>query len=252
MEEKQIKIENEGDEIFGILHLSDNNEDKSPLVILLHGRGGTKTGPAGFFVRAARSLSKEGYSVLRFDFRGSGDSQGKYEDQTTTSMIKDLEKVIVETSNREEINPSSIGLIGHSWGGYVALNYANNDDRVEMLILWTARTYDLEKALGEPWIKEIERKGYFFENDQKVNRKFYEDNLKYNSKKEMKALNIPIGMIYGEFDEIVLPSDGEYLKKNTDTETDMEILETLDHYFSGESNKEQTINLTKKWLQKWL
>jgi alpha/beta superfamily hydrolase len=68
----------EKQQIVGILHLPKEKR-KIPLVILVHGWSANKLGTwNAFFVKAARGFSKNGFAVLRFDFRGSGDSEGRF------------------------------------------------------------------------------------------------------------------------------------------------------------------------------
>jgi len=105
-----FKCENQ--QIVGILHLPRERR-KVPLVILMRGWSANKLGTWGaFFVKAAREFSKNGFAVLRFDFRGSGDSEGRFEDQTITSMLKDLDAVITQVSEKyPEVDNSKVSKI---------------------------------------------------------------------------------------------------------------------------------------------
>jgi len=250
--ERPVEIETDTSKILGMLHTPQNNDDMLPLVIILHGHGGNKLGPGRFFVESARELCEDELAVLRFDFRGSGDSQEPEEKQTTTTMINDLERVIEYVSKLKEIDGDNIHLIGHSWGGYIGIQYASKNEKIKSLILWMARTYDLDQSLGRPWIDELDRKGFFYDKDVKFTKKFYEDGKKYSAEGAIEDLSIPVGMIYGNFDKIVLPSDGQHLIENAQTEAKMEIMETLDHYFQGEPNRQQVLEYTKTWLEKWV
>ena len=96
MKVESVTFINEGQQIVGMFHVPDKTP--APLVILCHGGGANKLGSwTGFFVKAARAFCREGFAVLRFDFIGCGDSDGEYENQTTTSMLSDLKIVIDET-----------------------------------------------------------------------------------------------------------------------------------------------------------
>jgi alpha/beta superfamily hydrolase len=71
MVELPLAFKSEGKQVIGILHLP--KKKKSPLIILSHGWSGNKLGAwNAFFVKAVREFSKNGFAVLRFDFRGSG------------------------------------------------------------------------------------------------------------------------------------------------------------------------------------
>lgn len=249
---KQVEIEVAGSKLFGMLHTPQGNGQSLPLVIFLHGHGGNKIGPARFFVKAANSIASEGFAAFRFDFRGSGESQGAEEVLTTSSMLEDVEKVVEVLAKREKIDEDRIALVGHSWGGFVGLHFAAENDRIKALILWMGRTYDLKQALGQPWIDELKRRGYFYSGGVKLTERFYQDSLNFDSREAIDKLSLPVGMIYGGLDSLVLPSDGSYLKKHAQTETELMLLESLDHYFQGEENKQQILDYTRDWLETWL
>ena len=59
------------------------------IIILCHGLTGDKVGNQKLLESLSRDLVAEGHSVLRFDFRGSGDSSGLFEETTFTGMAED-------------------------------------------------------------------------------------------------------------------------------------------------------------------
>lgn len=79
-------------------------------------------GPGYLFVKIARALHSEGFSCLRFDFSGSGESDGLFRDLTVATMEQDLDFVIKELRARH--SPSKIILLGHSFGGMIAAMHA--------------------------------------------------------------------------------------------------------------------------------
>lgn len=122
--------------MIGFLHLPETRK-KVPLVILVHGWSGNSLGTWNtFFVRAAREICKNGYGVLRFDFRGSGNSEGAFKDQTISSMLDDLKIVIEEMSKDPQLDTTKTILIGHSQGMYVSLFQAARDERIQGIISW--------------------------------------------------------------------------------------------------------------------
>jgi len=71
--------------------------------------------------RIARSLVKNGYAVMRFDFTGLGNSDGDFANTNFSSNVQDL--IAAADYLREQDMPPSI-LIGHSLGGTAVLNAA--------------------------------------------------------------------------------------------------------------------------------
>ena len=65
-----------------ILHLPTARDASCPAVAFFHGFTGTKVEPHRIFVKTARELAAIGFYVLRFDFRGCGDSAGDFSEMT--------------------------------------------------------------------------------------------------------------------------------------------------------------------------
>lgn len=89
---------------------------KCPMVILCHGFNGNK---GGFFVDLADMLQARGIAVIRFDFNGHGESEGKFVDMTVPKEIDDAECVYRYAVNLPYIDEARIGMAGHSQGGVV-------------------------------------------------------------------------------------------------------------------------------------
>ena len=64
------------------------------LVILCHGFTGTKVESGRLFVQTARALQKTDINALRFDFMGSGDSSGDFNDMSPNSQVRDALEVL--------------------------------------------------------------------------------------------------------------------------------------------------------------
>ncbi|MFH1462474.1 MAG: alpha/beta fold hydrolase [bacterium] len=251
MREIPLTFKSEGQQIVGILHFPKIK--KAPLVIMAHGWSGNRLGTWNvFFVRAAREFSKKNFAVLRFDFRGSGDSEGKFENQTTTSMLKDLDNVISQISKFPEIDKNKICLIGHSQGGYISTLQTIKDKRVKCLILWAGRVSDYEDFVGKPYVAEILRKNYLLIDDYKVGLKYLKDSKKYHLFKDLKKFKVFLGLIYGEADNIVPPSEGLRLYQKVKALKELKILKWLTHDFLGEENQKEVIKISLDWLNKYL
>src|SRR3954466_1842555 len=69
----------------------------------------------------ARGLTEHGIGVLRLDFRGLGESEGRFEDATLTTNVEDL-VAAAEFLGREYSAPAL--LIGHSFGGPAVIRAA--------------------------------------------------------------------------------------------------------------------------------
>ncbi len=118
-------------EIRGSLHFSVNRS--APWVVFCHGFTGQRMGPGYLFVKIARTLRDIGFSCLRFDFSGSGESDGLFRDMTVASMERDLDFIIKELQKR--YTPSKIILLGHSFGGMIAAMHAGDYTATGLILL---------------------------------------------------------------------------------------------------------------------
>lgn len=253
MKEIPITFRSAGQQIIGILHLPEAKK-KLPLVVLVHGWSGNSLGVwNSFFVKAARVFAKSGFAVLRFDFRGSGSSEGEFENQTISSMLLDLKNVLDQIAKHEAVSGNKIALIGHSQGGYLSILHAAKDKRVKSVILWMGRTADLKDFWSRTTFDDIRRKGYAIWDEYKVlNKKYVADSAKYNSESALRKISVPIGMIYDELDTIVPPSEGLRVKRLAKGEKQMKIFNGLGHGFMGEKGQKKVITTTLGWLKNWL
>jgi alpha-beta hydrolase superfamily lysophospholipase len=92
--------------------------------IFCHGFTGHRIGPGYLFVRLSRELQAAGVSSLRFDFRGSGESDGLFKDMTIDTMQSDLVSAVRLV--RRQFAPACLLLLGHSLGGMIAALLCGN------------------------------------------------------------------------------------------------------------------------------
>lgn len=87
-----------------------------PLVVLCHGFTGNRQGD-GHFPRLAQRLARAGIASLALDFAGNGESTEPFTHYTLTEMEDDIHAAIQFMFDRYGVNPSVLGLVGHSMGG---------------------------------------------------------------------------------------------------------------------------------------
>lgn len=141
--ESIVNFENEGLNIIGTLAMPTADE-AVPLVLLFHGFKGERdelpivNTEEAMYSRTARIFAERGVATLRIEFRGSGESEGLWEDTTFTSQISDALVALDFVQTIEGVDPERIGIIGLSQGGLVAASAAGQDARVKSLVLWSA------------------------------------------------------------------------------------------------------------------
>jgi uncharacterized protein len=111
-----------------------------PTVILLHGFPGNEKN-----LDIAQTLRRAGYDVLYFNYRGSWGSPGDF---SFTRSIEDTQSAIAfmrDPANAKKFraDPSSIILIGHSMGGFMALQAAANDPAIKAIATISAADFGI-------------------------------------------------------------------------------------------------------------
>jgi pimeloyl-ACP methyl ester carboxylesterase len=120
-------------------------DEARPAVLVLHGFKGFKDW--GMFVPLAERLARAGFSAVSLNVSGSGaDDAGtfshpeRFGHNTYGAELDDLGRVTdaLASGGLGVPAPTSIGLLGHSRGGGVAILRAADDPRIRALVTWAA------------------------------------------------------------------------------------------------------------------
>ena len=102
--------------------LIEQNKNSKGLVFIMHGLSGYKEQP--HIEVMAEAFKGNCYTTVRFDTTNSfGESDGQYEDATTTNYYEDLEDLIAWSSKQTWYEEPFV-LVGHSSGSMCILLYA--------------------------------------------------------------------------------------------------------------------------------
>ncbi len=124
-------------------------------VLLFSGWGGTRYGPNGILVEAARRLAEEGRPAVRFDFRGRGDSDGAVGAHDLACHIEDAQAIAEWTrANVDERDPVLLGICS---GGEVVVGALFAGVNASAACLWSAPVFAAE---GTAERKARKRAGY--------------------------------------------------------------------------------------------
>jgi uncharacterized protein len=141
--EEEVVYENKeaGVKLAGTLTLPQS-DGPFPAVILITGSGQQNRNEeiAGHrpFLVLSDYLTRQGIAVLRVDDRGIGGSTGNVSQDTTGDFAGDVLTGVEYLKSRKEIDPSRIGLIGHSEGGLIAPMVAVKSPDIAFIVLMAA------------------------------------------------------------------------------------------------------------------
>ncbi len=227
---------------------------KYPCAILSHGFTVDGTESHRMFINLANHLAKNGIIAINFDYRGSGYSDGNFEDLTVTREIEDLRTVVDYVFSMSEVDKNNIFIVGQSLGSYVAIVGLYNDTRIKAFVLWgtPVKLYNkFYNYFGKEWEKKeviCHEKGFY------LKKEFLEDLKRYDEFLCISKIEQPILFIHAENDEknpvnVVKP----LFEKKTKGLKKVEIIKGANHSFKCQKElEEEAISKTTKWLLKIL
>lgn len=234
--QKVVEIDSENLRLRGMLHIPENIKNKVPIVIIFHGFCGDKMGPHFIFVKLSRLLERAGIACIRFDFAGSGESEGDFIDMTMDSELKDANNILNYARTLDFVDNDRIGIVGLSMGGAIASMLAG-DRKIDIktICLWAPAGNMDEIILDKHYIgseyDEFSQNGYFDAEGLLVGAKFV-DNVKnikvYEKAAEFDKKSL---IIHGDKDDVVLLSTSQKYINLWGDSTLLKVISGANHTF---------------------
>ncbi len=267
----------QGVRLKGFVH-TPTQDGPRPTAVICHGFKGFMEW--GFFPPLAELLSDRGFTVLRFNFSGSGMQPG---DQLVTDLdafrrstfSQELGEILnVLAAAGKELAPGRVdrrrlALVGHSRGGGGAVLAAASEAGQELaaLVTWAAvSTFDrFGEAAAESWqrgeVIEIENG----RTGQKLplGLDLWDDLQNHREVIDIMAaasrLRAPWLIVHGEEDPVVAAAEARQLASAATGEHDLLVIPGADHTFGAKHPFVgptpaliQALNATQSWLLKHL
>jgi dipeptidyl aminopeptidase/acylaminoacyl peptidase len=260
-EERQfITFDNAGERIFGIIH-RPQHLDKVPAVLICHGFAGSKVGKNRIYVKIAQKLAELGILSLRFDFRGSGDSEGDIKDMTIEGEVSDALKALEILKNDKQVDTNRMGIMGNSLGGMIALKVAAESNLFKSISIWST-AFDSKQwhqkwhELGNPKLSQEERKKHMVFDHQPINENFMKQFYYLDlSEALQKIADIPMLLIYGAADTVLLPYHAESFIRSREKgpgEFESLCLPNTDHDYNNYEELSQAVDVVAAFFKRSL
>lgn len=123
----------EGEQLLGIHHPA-RGASKSHGVVLCPPAPQERARSHWAFRKLAEQLAKAGFDVLRFDLRGTGDSNGELEDTTPQQWVEDVKRAVKEL--KDITGHRKLSVVGFRLGALLSAQAASDGLALDTLVLW--------------------------------------------------------------------------------------------------------------------
>lgn len=135
-----VSYKSEGLKIYALLTVPNGEKPEGgwPVVVFNHGY----IPPAEYrtterYVAYTDAFSRNGYILLRPDYRGHGNSEGSAAGgYGSNAYTKDILNALASIKRYEDVNPSKIGMWGHSMGGHITLRSMVVNRDIKAGVIW--------------------------------------------------------------------------------------------------------------------
>ncbi len=216
-----------------VLHLPPHTP--APCVIACHGLAASKDSEK--YLLLGRAFPAAGLALCRFDFRGSGESDGNYAESTVASRLADLETVLDFLVGHRALT-GRFGLLGSSMGGFIALWVAARWRPPMPLVTWNAPA--TLRSLLRSTSEDVAGLG----------KAFFEE-LARGALADTPA-GVPFSLtIQAEKDEVVPPEHGRVLFDRAADPKELHILKGADHRLSDMTHRLHAVRLSLGWFSRY-
>ncbi|MEX0720023.1 MAG: alpha/beta hydrolase [Balneolaceae bacterium] len=199
---------------------------------------------------------QNGIAVMYYDPRGLGESTGRWQRATLPDFAEDAKAAIKFLKQRQEIDSSRIGIIGHGEDGWIAqIVAADNPNDLKMMVSIGGPVFDAQTLLtnqyhneyvcaGQDSAEAYERarqKAISHENWVSIfplTKKWRHMKLKqdFDPAEKLKHLNVPSLFVFGENDGEVYPSWSinylhELFPGSLPSNFNIQVIPGANHYF---------------------
>lgn len=204
--------------------------------------------------RISRALAGLGFSVLRFDFTGIGNSEGDFANTNFSSNVADL--VCAADYLRTEWQAPSL-LIGHSLGGAAVLSAAGKIPEARAVVTIGAPSDPAHVShLFESDRAEIEARGSAVVNlggrKFKVKQQFLEDIASQALEREVKSLRKALLVFHSPVDDTVSIDNAGNIFQAALHPKSFVSLDQADHLLSRREDSQYVAQTIAAWASRYV
>jgi pimeloyl-ACP methyl ester carboxylesterase len=242
---QHFELKRNGQKIRGIIHLPEETQSNLPCVIFCHGFTASRIEPHFMFVKISRALEKIGIASIRFDFLGSGESDGAFSEMTLSNEVADCEAVIDYARSLAFVDQYKISLLGFSMGGAVSLVSASHcPEKIDRLVLMSPAANMLEVMTRDIRGQKIDmyRQGAVDVGGNMLSKKAIDDVFAMIIYECASKLKNRILFIHGTEDNQVPPFTSLKMHEILAANSELKLIQGCDHWYSSQPWEKELID----------
>jgi hypothetical protein len=239
---ERLIFKSAGHRLIGALHKPSDMKAPPSAVLVLHGFPGM----APILNDVVSSLCQAGFAPMSFHYKGCWGSGGSY---SFLGALRDTQKALDLVVNREDLDINNLNIIGHSFGGLIAILMAAKNEMIKGVTA-LCPVANMKAELSSMRAKNILQRGLPFVSGfpmRKAVKEWETLSRQYEPIDYVeKIAPRPFLLIHGDKDDIIPLSCSKILFSKAFEPKKMSIVSGADHIFAGNHN--ETIELIISWL----
>jgi putative redox protein len=205
--------------------------------------------------RISRGLRERGFTVLRFDFTGLGESEGEFADTNFSTNVDDL-RAAINAMRQQSMAPQI--LIGHSLGGAAVLDLAEEVEEVKLVATIGAPSEPrhVVHLFDETARQQIEQTGQakvsLGGRPFTIKKQFLDDVTEASVLGKLGASRKPLLICHSPTDKVVGIDNAEKIYHAAKHPKSFVSLDGADHLLSKKEDAEFVASVVSSWATRYL
>ena len=205
--------------------------------------------------RVSRDLRDRGFTVLRFDFTGLGESEGDFANTNFSTNVDDL-RAAIDAMRQHNMAPEI--LIGHSLGGAAVLYLADEIEEVKLVATIGApsEARHVIQLFDESELEQIKETGQaevsLGGRPFTIKKQFIDDVTETSVLKKLGSSGKPLLICHSPIDSVVGIDNAEKIYRAAKHPKSFVSLDGADHLLSKKDDAEFVASVVAGWASRYL